>query len=105
MNQHVWRCAVATVLFGLTAAVTSAPASAIEDGTVIGAQERQDFGLVTIDPNPAAMTPGAGPCSGVLIANDWVLTAGHCMAGHRTNPNSASAAMVGVDAPANEAKD
>lgn len=91
MTQHVRRLAATTALLGLLAVAASPPVLAIEDGTPIGPQEQQDFGLVTVN---------GGSCSGVLIANDWILTAGHCMAGHRTNPNSADAAIVG-DKPAN----
>jgi Trypsin len=47
---------------------------AIITGKTVGAGEQELRGLVTLN---------GGSCSGVLIANDWVMTAGHCVSSAR----------------------
>ncbi len=71
---------------------TATPASAITNGTTIGETEQQDFGVVTL-------TVGDASCSGVLLAADWALTAGHCVDTTRTAPAALTVTML-EDAPA-----
>jgi hypothetical protein len=85
MLAHRWWSGAAALLLGLGAPLAAGtPASAIQNGGVIGSQEQQDRGLVSI----------TGGCSGVLLTNDWLLTAGHCLAGDRTAVENITAAIT-----------
>ena len=65
--------------------VTGMPAFAIVNGNGVTAAEQQQKGLVTVD-----------TCSGVLIANDWALTAGHCVDLNRLSPGNIRVALAGA---------
>lgn len=56
-------------------------ASAVINGNLVTIQEQEDKGLVSL----------ANGCSAVLLANDWLLTAGHCISNNR---NSASVTAI-----------
>lgn len=73
-------------------------AAAIQNGNEIGWQEQHDHGLVILN------SSGFG-CSGVLLANDWVLTAGHCVSNNRTSPANITSSIVGngLGVPASQA--
>ncbi|MFG1932228.1 trypsin-like serine protease [Mycobacterium sp. NPDC048908] len=77
-------------------AVGSGEAAAIQDGLPvagIGMAEQEDTGSVTLSwqqpfnpANPLFVLPVLS-CSGVLIANDWLLSAGHCASDMGRTPN------------------
>jgi hypothetical protein len=82
------------LLMALTALIASAasiPVSGIVNGKSVTAAEQQQKGLVSVN----------GGCSGVLIVNDWVLTAGHCAEPNRTNPNNIRVTFLGTTILAN----
>lgn len=82
------RSIVASVVAALLVWIIQAtPASAVQGGTVIGTQEQQDMGVVTISST-------AGSCTGVALANDWILTAGHCVAPDRVTVNNVKVTML-----------
>jgi hypothetical protein len=66
----------------LALALSPAHAHAMVAGKPVTDKERQDKGLVAL--------PG---CSGVLLANDWLLTAGHCVDQNRTAPAGLTATL------------
>lgn len=71
---------------------TSATALAIINGNTVTLQEQEDKGLITL----------ANSCSAVLLANDWLLTAGHCIANNR-DPFSVTAA-ANWETPGNQTR-
>ena len=66
--------------------LNATPASAIQQGGIIGIKEQEDFGLVSIDGT-------GGGCSGVLLVNDWLLTAGHCASADRVTVGQLTATI------------
>lgn len=94
-RETVRRMCVAVSVLGaavMAACTQAGSAAAIQDGTVIGAQEQQDLGAVTVRWSPTAGVTSS--CSGVLIANDWLLSAGHCAAEERLTPTSVTVSAV-----------
>lgn len=65
------------VLLWLAAAVAS-PAGAVNNGTVQGGLSHQQWPVGVFDPSQLPPTLNGATCSNVLIAPDWVLTAGQC---------------------------
>lgn len=69
--------------------LAAAPAHGIVNGSLVTAAEQQQKGLVMLSVG----------CSGVLIANDWVLTAGHCADGSRQSPGNIQVNFLGTSIP------
>lgn len=59
---------------------------AVVNGDAVTIEEQHALGLVTV----------VGLCSGVLLVNDWALTAGHCVAPNRTQPSNVVFSMRGI---------
>lgn len=69
------------------------PTFAIVNGSVVTPAEQQQKGLVILNiPTPG----GFVSCSGVLVANDWLLTAGHCADQDRLTPGNIQVQFAGV---------
>src|SRR4051812_33742929 len=60
------------------ATLHSQPVQAIQNGKSVTLAEILEKGLVDV----------GGNCSGVLISNDWVMTAGHCTIANRLSPQN-----------------
>jgi hypothetical protein len=61
-------------------------AHAIVGGKAVTAAEQEQKGLVHVS---------GGNCSGVLLVNDWMLTAGHCADANRLTPTKLTATLNG----------
>jgi hypothetical protein len=66
------------VLLALALALTAAPALAVIDGVVDGGLAHQQWPVGVLDPSSLPPEFGGQSCSGLAIAPEWVLTAGHC---------------------------
>lgn len=80
------RLHIATILSLLVLGLSAVPVYAIVNGTLVTAAEQQQKGLVSLSVG----------CSGVLIVNDWVLTAGHCADGSRLTPGNIQVNFLGT---------
>lgn len=83
--------AIAGLAFGSAAhAQPSSPTGTVQQpiisDTTVSADDQARLGLVTVN----------GGCSGVLLANDWVLTAGHCVSSQRPTSTSETVTLNGV---------
>ena len=67
--------------------IASVPAFAIVNGNAVTVAEQQQKALVTLN---------NGACSGVLITNDWALTAGHCVDTNRLTPGNIRVTLNGT---------
>jgi hypothetical protein len=66
-------------------------AHAVVQGTPVSEAEQIEKGLVTILSSSGAI------CSGALITNAWMITAGHCVIANRTNPSALQVRLVTPD--------
>ena len=88
-SKSIQRATLASGLAIAFLSLANGPVRAIVDGNPVSATEQQDKGLVIL-------SSPSGTCSGVLIVNDWVLTAGHCAIRNRLAPKNIQVALNGV---------
>jgi hypothetical protein len=85
LSKLIRRASITTGLMLAFSGIANHPANAIVNGTPVTQTEQEQKGLVTVN-----------TCSGVLIVNDWVLTAGHCVIRNRRTPKNIQVNFGGV---------
>jgi hypothetical protein len=86
----VKRTWLGAVLLAAVVGGTSKSAVAVVNGDAVTEQEQRERGLVVLG------IPGAS-CSGVLLSNDWLMTAGHCADASRLQPSTITARFDGTE--------
>src|SRR5579884_3086009 len=77
---------IPTPLALLAICISVGSAGAIVNGTTVTVAEQTQKGLITVSTG----------CSGVLIVNDWALTAGHCANTNRLTPKNLQVTFLGT---------
>ena len=80
------RVQVATIISLLALCFSATPVYGIVNGTLVTVPEQQQKGLISL----------SNGCSGVLIANDWALSAGHCVDQNRVSPGGLRVNFIGA---------